>query len=387
MQCVQVYVQVPSWEVVVWQDGTSDMSSRGRVSCGVRAEYTASRTAHVTSISLQDISLGFRAQGLSKTSQVLQGLALKAEFGRHYVEGTRGAGVAAAGTRDVGAGGVGAGGRLEIMDKVSIGEMKVEIGYLDVKSLVGIGGRWMAAARERGTFQRHALHELMRAAQRAARAAAYSTVSCAMSNPPTPSASSTTPGTAAATSGQVSAEDSLAGVEADQQQVAARKFVLTSDQLKLCITNDCVGFNVPFVTAVVAPFAVASVPTVGGGLVTRGVLKVEASFYSIVNQCFEPLLEPLKIELTSEVDRDVSGAYNLTIVTKQRAELILSEAHLCTAVATVEAWTSDLSAHINLSDMADLVRANKTQVLLYHPNPDTLTHAPNPKPQIPHSRP
>ena len=51
------------------------------------------------------------------------------------------------------------------------------MGYRDILSLVSICGSWTRKARELGVLERQGVHELFRAAQRAAKAAAYATVS------------------------------------------------------------------------------------------------------------------------------------------------------------------------------------------------------------------
>jgi len=152
--------------------------------------------------------------------------------------------------------------------------------------------------------------------------------------------------------------------EGDVRGGVVRKFALSSGNLRLCIFNDCVGFNVPFAEAIIAPFVLSSAAS-ARGLHTRGVVRVEANFYSVLNKCYEPILEPLKMEVSSEIDGDESGAYKLLITTRQRAEFNLYETHVCSALATLEAWTSDLSAHVKLQDAADLLRAHKTKVWPY----------------------
>ena len=371
---LKVYVEVPLVEVVVWEDGFSDTASRGRICFGVEGSYIASRASHHTCITLKNMGLGFRCQGLSTTSHVLDGVQLNLDLLRQFVDGGEGARAGTASpsfsSSSAAAGGVrsGAAGRsrLEITDSIGISQVNLEIGYQDMKSAVSIVTKWMAAARARGVLERHGLHELMRAAQRAARAAAYSSVNSVLSTPSacaSPSIPPNTPASAASASKVGAEREAGAGAEGLSLGMV-RKFVMTSEQLRLCVMNDCVGFNVPLAQFVVSPFMVSSAPS-ARGLLARGVVKVEASFYSMLNQCFEPLLEPLKIEVSSEIDADASGAYNLVLTTKQRAEFNVAESHVCSALATIEAWTSDLSAHVKLQDAADLLRAHQTKVWPY----------------------
>jgi hypothetical protein len=371
---LKVYVEVPSVEVVVWEDGMNDTASRGRICFGVDGSYNASRASHHTSITLKNIGLGFRAQGLSTISHVVDDVQLKLDLLRQFVDVAEGAkslpGVPAASFSSAAAGGLpsvaGRRSRLEITDSISISQVNLEIGYQDIKSSVSILTKWMAAARERGVLERHGLHELMRAAQRAARAAAYSSVNNMLSTPSacaSPSIPPNTPASSVSTS-KVGGGMEVGGGSEGLGLGMVRKFVLTSEQLRLCVLNDCVGFNVPLAQVVVSPFVVSSAPS-ACGLFVRGVIKVEAGFYSMLNKCFEPLLEPLKIDVSSEIDADASGAYNLVLTTKQRAEINVAESHVCSALATIEAWTSDLSAHVKLLDAADLLRAYQTKVWPY----------------------
>ena len=365
---LKAYLAMPVVEVVVWEDGTCKKSATARVCCGLQAEYVATPHKHNTSLSITNLEVGFRPQDLSTISRVVQaeGTVLKIEMSRQYVEAGSGALFEgdSSDTRGHGWRG-GCLSRLEVIDKVSFSEINLEIAYLDIKSGMAIVTKWMAAARARGVLERHGMHQLVRAAQRAARVAAYSAVTSVMSAPSTPAvaASPRTPTTAMA-----ACQKDVGGIEADGEGVLKggvwRKFAVASGQMRLCIFNDCVGFNVPFAEVIVSPFVLSSAAAVRG-LNTRGIVKLEANFYSVLNKCFEPVLEPIKMEVSSEIDGDASGAYKLLVTTKQRAEFNLYETHICSALATIEAWTSDLSAHVKLQDAADLLRAHKTKVWPY----------------------
>ena len=52
-----------------------------------------------------------------------------------------------------------------------------------------------------------------------------------------------------------------------------------------------------------------------------------------------------------------AGAHTISVQAKQRAELNVSEAHLREAMTAVDAWTSDLSAHVSLTDAGDVKRS------------------------------
>lgn len=371
---LKAYLAAPVVEVVVWEDGSIESSATARACCGLKAEYIATPHKHQTSLSITSLEVGFRPQGLSTMSRVMQtrGTVLKVEMSRQYVEassGTHGEGCLSQTDPRMrtppGQGSAPGISRLDVADKVSFSEINLEIAYLDIKSGIAIATRWMAAARARGVLERHGMHQLVRAAQRAARAAASSAVASIMSAPSTP-AFATPPHTP--TSAMSAPQSDLAGVEEGNGNVSRggvwRRFAVSSGQIRLCIFNDCVGFNVPLAEAVVSPFSLSSDASVRG-LHTRGIVKVEANFYSVLNECFEPVLEPLKMEVSSEIDGDASGAYKLLIAAKQRAEFNLYETHVCSALTTIEAWTSDLSAHVRLQDAADLVRASKTRAWPY----------------------
>ena len=89
------------------------------------------------------------------------------------------------------------------------------------------------------------------------------------------------------------------------------KILISTEAIKLQLLNDCVGFNVPFAQVSVAPVVLTSdVPGRGSGSGVRlsGSLKVEALMYNPSNQSFEPILEPLKLDVTSQMGGQVTDA-------------------------------------------------------------------------------
>ena len=87
------------------------------------------------------------------------------------------------------------------------------------------------------------------------------------------------------------------------------KILISTDAINLQLLNDCVGFNVPFAQVSVAPVVLTSdVPGRGSGSGVRlsGSLKVEAHMYNPSNQSFEPILEPLKLDVTSQMGGQVT---------------------------------------------------------------------------------
>ena len=116
----------------------NDTASRGRICFGVDGSYTASRSSHHTSITLKNIGLGFRAQGLSTISHVVDDVQLKLDLLRQFVDVAEGAkslpGLPASSISSAAAGGLpsvaGRRSRLEITDSISISQFNLEIGYL-----------------------------------------------------------------------------------------------------------------------------------------------------------------------------------------------------------------------------------------------------------------
>lgn len=356
---LDLHFQVAPCQVVVWEDTSKDDSAHTFVRFDVVATYLASLREHTTKICVGGIEAAVRTSARGGESSILSGLSLTYDAIRKHEA------------------------ILEIKEKITISKLQLTVGYQDVKGVMLIGSQWAEQARTSGMMEAHGALQILQAAKRAASAAAqkmmegiqYRAGVTAGGNEAKGGGHGSTGDKGMSASGDPRGGNAkeMRSIEAGKEAGVTggvveqrRSHLLVCEQVRVCIVNDCVGFNVPLVEALLAPFSIATASGAAGkGLTTKGQLKLEVSFYNILSSAFEPVLEPFKFDVSSDLYVDATGAHNFAISSKQRLELNLSETHVCSLLSTVEAWSQDLYPHIKLEDAADLLRARGSKIWPY----------------------
>lgn len=283
-------------------------SARASLSLGLTGSYHATLTDHTTRVTTEGCSLSMIRNGGGSETLIMPGLSI----GLEMLRSSRGE-------------------ALEMRNRIAFGRAELTVSYQDVKTAWGLWHAWREEARASGVLSSHGAHEAFRAAQRAAAAAASRVAS------------------------SLKPEEQEAGGEA---QVALMQ-AMTSEGGRAVLINDCVGFNVPLCEVILGQFGVQSGRGKGGkGLAARGQVKFEANFYNGEAQCYEPIVEPFRVDVASELYADASGAHHLSISSKQRLEINVAQHHLCSAMSTFEAWSNDFSPHFDAGSVPARERAS-----------------------------
>eukprot|EP00960_Hanusia_phi_P051532 760853-Hanusia_phi.AAC.10 len=118
------------------------------------------------------------------------------------------------------------------------------------------------------------------------------------------------------------------------------EFDLLVDSFTVSVINDCMGWNVPFATVTVKNIQCKFSSFNDDSVKLTLVATVDASYYNLLNTCFEPILEPWTFKLEAS---ELPGRSSASVKLKSdaRIELNLAEMHMRCLVQTVEGWMQD----------------------------------------------
>jgi len=204
--------------------------------------------------------------------------------------------------------------------QIKAARLEVRAGYQDAKALVVTWATWRELSRSMGVMKLHGANETLAAARRAVAASAAAGAARVLgqraeeggTGPDAPAEGAE--GAAGAAGEPAGAARAVLRVE--------REFGAAGGGARLRMINDCVGFDVPFAQASLAPWAFATAASgVGRPPAVRGQLRVDADLYNIVVKSFEPLIEPFRLDVAADLRPEASGARSLSLSAKQRLEV------------------------------------------------------------------